>query len=189
MQIVVTLLTDIGLRQVVVQSPNGDKQWFLNTAWTLQILRGGIIWMFGSVFAVGLYFAANLQLFPASSIYMDPDLPAYIVVASASAIILGFQSMKWMTASRDLQLRRIFFIEVSAQVLSLAFVIVLGWYTRSLWAYIGGVSASIGCYNAVQSRCAAGATGSSCVGSARSKGAISFWKVDVSFVHADCILC
>src|SRR5262249_52416768 len=38
--VVVALLADVGLFQSIVQSPRGEDPSFLNTAWTLQVVRG-----------------------------------------------------------------------------------------------------------------------------------------------------
>jgi len=145
-QIIITLLTDIGLRQAVVQSRNGANREFLNTAWTVQTLRGLAIWGVGGCFAAGLALADHLRLLPPNSVYSHPGLPAYIAVASSSATILGFQSMKWITASRDLNLKRLIAIDLTVQFFTMAFSIGLGWLTGSIWSYIFGLifsSASI----------------------------------------------
>src|ERR1700722_3775887 len=39
----ITLLSDIGLAPSVIQSQRGDEPDFLNTAWTLQAIRGGAL--------------------------------------------------------------------------------------------------------------------------------------------------
>ena len=44
-QLVIALTGDIGLRQAVIRSPNIRDPRFLNTAWTVQILRGLSIWI------------------------------------------------------------------------------------------------------------------------------------------------
>ncbi len=143
-QMIITLLTDIGLRQAVVQSRYGEDVSFLNTAWTVQIIRGFAIWAVGALVACGLWLAGSFGLLTAGSVYNDPRLPTYIAVASASAALLGFQSMKSITASRQLQPKRLVLIELSVQTLALTFNIVFGWATRSIWAYIAGLIFSSG---------------------------------------------
>ena len=39
------LFSHIGLGDSVIQSPRGDEPLFLNTAWTLQVIRGIGLWM------------------------------------------------------------------------------------------------------------------------------------------------
>src|SRR3978361_1231173 len=41
----INLLSDIGLGPSVIQSPRGDEPLFLNTALTLQVLRGVVLWL------------------------------------------------------------------------------------------------------------------------------------------------
>jgi O-antigen/teichoic acid export membrane protein len=53
-QLVIALTGDIGLRQAVIRSPNIRDPRFLNTAWTVQILRGLSIWIFCVVAACAL---------------------------------------------------------------------------------------------------------------------------------------
>jgi len=38
------LFSDLGLRQNIIQSKRGDDPLFLNTVWTIQILRGAVLW-------------------------------------------------------------------------------------------------------------------------------------------------
>mgnify|MGYP001083443415 FL=1 len=137
-QVILALLTDIGLRQAVIQSPNGEAFELLSTAFTLQIFRGFFIWGLGGVFALGVSIASAKQWLPVHSAYGDPDLPTYLVVACASAAILGFQSMKVARAIRRVEIKPILLIELLSQFLSLAFIVVVGWLTVSLWSYIFG---------------------------------------------------
>src|SRR4051794_28821951 len=43
--VVLSLFTDLGLRQVIISSPNGGDPSFLRTAWTVQIVRGFVVWL------------------------------------------------------------------------------------------------------------------------------------------------
>ena len=43
MTVVLGLLSDMGLRQNIIQSHRGDDPAFLNTAWTVQIIRGFVL--------------------------------------------------------------------------------------------------------------------------------------------------
>ncbi len=50
-----TMLSDIGLEPSVIQSPRGDEPEFLNTAWTLQAIRGGVLWAIAVLLAWALH--------------------------------------------------------------------------------------------------------------------------------------
>jgi O-antigen/teichoic acid export membrane protein len=141
--LVITLLADVGLRQAVIQSPNGENRSFVNTAWTLQVLRGWLIWSVCGSVAVGLYAADVQGWLPSDSVYVTRDLPAVIAAISFSAVIVGFQSMKAVIVNRALDLKRITLIELTAQIVSLLVVVVAGWATRSIWSLVvGGLVAS-----------------------------------------------
>jgi O-antigen/teichoic acid export membrane protein len=142
-QIIIALLSDIGLSQAVIQSPRGDDEAFLNTAWTLQILRGWIIFAVCATFAVGLRFAVALDYISGSSVYADRRLPLVIAVSSISAVILGYQSMKHTLHSRDLNVRPLTHIELSSSICGLFISALAAYFLRSVWAFvIGGLASS-----------------------------------------------
>src|ERR1039458_9830619 len=51
---IVSLCADTGLRQAIIQSPNGGNPSFLNTAWTLEIWRSWMIWAVCPAIAIGV---------------------------------------------------------------------------------------------------------------------------------------
>jgi O-antigen/teichoic acid export membrane protein len=136
---VIGLLTDIGLRPAIVQSRNGGTPMFLNTAWSVHILRGVLVWCLCIVAAGGLYVSSIFGVLPHDSVYAQPLLPSLIIVSSFSSVILGFLSMKTISASRELNLGRVTLIDVFSQLGGLIIVVTLGWLTRSIWSYIGGL--------------------------------------------------
>lgn len=134
--VTMSLLTDFGIRQAVVQSKSGGSINFIQTAWTIQVLRGFFIWMFVCTLAALLCAANNRDLLPRNSVYNNELLPALIVASSFSAVILGFQSMKAITAERNLELPRVVVVELISQFVGMVVAILLGWLTRSIWSYI-----------------------------------------------------
>ena len=50
----VDLLSDVGITQNIIQNKNGDDPDFYNTAWTLQLIRGPVLWLLCSAAAVPL---------------------------------------------------------------------------------------------------------------------------------------
>jgi O-antigen/teichoic acid export membrane protein len=136
-QVVIALLTDIGLRQSIIQHRNGDDPVFLGTAWTLQVLRGVVITVIGLIVAAFLHLSRDWM--PPGSAYAEPNLPLYLSVSMLSATIIGFQSMKLILASRQIQLVGQIAIELLTQIAALCFIVILGWITRSIWAYVFGL--------------------------------------------------
>src|SRR5712691_949327 len=96
--VILALLSDFGLAQNIVQSPRGDDPEFLDTAWVVPILRGGVLWLAALLLSIALYFANLRGMLPANSVYSSPVLPLVIAVSSFSAIISGFASTRMSTA-------------------------------------------------------------------------------------------
>ena len=143
-QVILALLSDLGINQNIVQSRRGDDPAFLDTAWVVQIARGIVLWLVALLLSVALHFANLGGMLPVKSVYASPVLPLVIAVSSLSAVILGFQSTKMALALRRFDQKRILQIQLLAQVAALAVMIPIGVATRSIWALVsGGLIASL----------------------------------------------
>src|SRR5258705_5085460 len=136
------LFSDVGLRLSVVQSRRGREAAFLNTAWTIQVARGFVIW--GAALAVALGLVLLNAFVPAGSVYADPSLPYVIALLSVSAIVGGFESTKLLEASRALSLGLVTQIELGAQVCGLACMLSWALVDRSIRALDAGALAATG---------------------------------------------
>lgn len=141
---IIWMLSDIGLNQNIVQSQRGDEPAFLDTAWVVQIFRGGVLWLAALLLSVALHFANLRGMFPTQSVYASPVLPLVIAVSSFSVIIISFQSTKMATAHRNFDQRRLIQIELIGQFAAVTVMIVIGVMSRSIWALVaGGLVASL----------------------------------------------
>lgn len=129
--IALELFSDLGINASVIHSERGDDPDFLNTAWTVQVIRGGIL------SAVSLLFAH-----PVALLYDTPELAVYLPVASIDAVILGFMSMNLASLNRKLKLGLLTIIELTAQLVSVTVMIVWASYSPTPWALIAGVLTS-----------------------------------------------
>lgn len=121
------MFSDTGVNTSLIQSKRGDDPNFLNTAWTVQIIRGVILW--------GL--AAAIAL-PAAQLYNEPMLMELLPVAGASAFLLGFTTTNVASANRHLMLGRITAIDLTAQFLGLLVIVILAYQMQSVWALVIG---------------------------------------------------
>ncbi|HDS1773983.1 MULTISPECIES: oligosaccharide flippase family protein [Pseudomonas] len=143
--ILLHLLSDVGLRQNIIQSHRGDDPDFLNTAWTVQIIRGFLLFALTLLLALGAWLAQLAELWPADSTYAAPILPMVLAVTGLSAAIWGFQSTKIDVAVRTFQQKRVVLVDLASQVAGLVVMLVLGLLTHSIWALVlsGLVSAVV----------------------------------------------
>jgi O-antigen/teichoic acid export membrane protein len=123
----INLLSDIGLAPSVIQSPHGDEPDFLNTAWTIQVLRG-----------VVLMFVAIIVSWPMSIFYHDPKLKLLLPVLALSTLIGSFNSTNLLSLARHMGVRRLFLIDGSMSVVSLIVTIIWAYFWPSVWSIIGG---------------------------------------------------
>jgi O-antigen/teichoic acid export membrane protein len=132
------LFSDLGLRQNIIQHQRGSDPAFLNTIWTLQIIRGSLICLFALVVALVLYVLDLVKWFPATSAYAEPILPWIIAVLSINAIINGFESTKYAVADRNMALGMLTSFELISQVSGMACMITWAVIDRSIWALVCG---------------------------------------------------
>jgi O-antigen/teichoic acid export membrane protein len=122
-----TVLVDMGLGQSIVQSKRGNDPAFINTAWTIQIILGFLIW-------IGL----SLLALPIATLYSEPQLAAMLPVVGLGSVISGFNSTKLYTAQRNLEAKRVTLIELGTYTLGLLFTIYLAWLQQSVWSLVWG---------------------------------------------------
>lgn len=142
-QVTITLLSDIGIRVSVIQNHREDPE-FLNTAWTIQFLRGLGIWGTCLVLALGLAAAGQAGYLSPGSAWAAPSLPMVLAATSFVTVIYGLQSTNYLTASRNLAVKRLLIIDIVGQIAGLAVMIALGILTRSIWSLVSaGIVAAI----------------------------------------------
>ena len=132
------LLSDLGLRQNIIQSRRGNDSVFLNTVWTVQIVRGGLIWLLMLVTAGAIYLSTTADLWHIDSVYAAPVLPLVIIALSFNALISGFESTRLATASRNLALGRTTLIDLSCNLAGVVFMVSWAMFDHSIWALVYG---------------------------------------------------
>jgi O-antigen/teichoic acid export membrane protein len=118
-----TLFSDIGIAPAVIRSPRSDDPIFLNSAWTLKIIRGIVV----SV-------AACLIAYPFSLFYEEKILFTIIPFIGLSSIINGFQSTSYLLLDKQLKQGLVNIIELVAQILSMAVMLAVAYFTKSIWS-------------------------------------------------------
>jgi O-antigen/teichoic acid export membrane protein len=142
---VAALLSDIGIRQAVVHSHSGDDARMLDTAWTMQIVRGVLIWLVCCAIALGLYVAQQAGWLAGASVYASPLMPPILALGTLATVITGFESTKRFTADRRIDQKRVVLIELASMFIGIAVTITVGYFTRSVWAIIVGGAVAAAC--------------------------------------------
>lgn len=136
------LFSDIGLKQSIVQSARGEDQRFLDTAWSIQIMRGLLIAFIGVSVATALLMAQKLGWIAKDNVYHEPVLPYVLAALALSMFVGGFESTKVIVASRRLEMGRLAVLEISQQLVGIAVMIAWALVERSIWALVAGAVVS-----------------------------------------------
>lgn len=133
-----TMMTDVGLTQNIIQNKRGEQAVFLNTAWTIQVIRGGVIFSLVLVCSMALYLLGQDGWLPTQTAISDPQLPAVLAVMSVTALTTGFSSIYLSVLNRQLQMAKLVSIELISQVAGLLLTIAWAWFNRDIWALVYG---------------------------------------------------
>ena len=85
-----------------MRDERGDESAYLNTAWTLQVIRGALIWG-----------VSGLLAYPASMLYNAPELVYLIPAIGFTACIQGFNAPIILTLKRHLKVRQLISWEIA----------------------------------------------------------------------------
>jgi O-antigen/teichoic acid export membrane protein len=121
------MFSDVGVQPAIVQHKRGDDRDFLDTAWTIQSIRGAILWL-----------AASLLAWPASVYTKQPELVYLLPVVGFNSLLDGMVSTKVHTCDRHLALGRLTLINLGTAFLGL--LVRIGWaiVSPTVWALVAG---------------------------------------------------
>lgn len=121
------MFSDMGLNLGVIQHKDGDNASFVKTAWTLQAIRGVVLYAACWAFAV-----------PFATAYNEPELASLILWTGVVTIFNGLASSGLILAKRNLDVKKLTFIEVGSQVAGLIVLLVWAFQSPSVWALVAG---------------------------------------------------
>jgi O-antigen/teichoic acid export membrane protein len=122
-----SLFSHIGLQDSVIQNPRGDEPVFLNTVWTLQVIRG-----------TGLWLMTILLAWPVARFYKEPRMFALFPVLGLGCVISGFASPSLLTLARHIGVGKTSLLELLSQIVYVVVTIIWALIDPSLWALVGG---------------------------------------------------
>jgi O-antigen/teichoic acid export membrane protein len=125
------MFSDFGIQPAVVQSPRGDDRRLLDTAWSLQIVRGAI-----------LAVVTALAAWPVARFYDESLLVWLMLGMSAVPLVDGFTSTSVMSLQRHLEIKALRLFELATTVVGVIVSIAMALVTHSIWALVVGAVVS-----------------------------------------------
>ena len=124
----VELLTDVGIGQSIVNNPRGNDPAFYNTAWTVQIIRGFVLFV--------LAFALSV---PVAEMYENSELKTLLPVVAPIFVIAGFMSTSRFLLQKRMEVRKLASFDLALAVVGAVVQIALAAYSPTIWALIWGL--------------------------------------------------
>ncbi len=124
----IELFSDVGIRPAIVHSPRGHDPDFLNTAWTIQVARGVILWLVAC--ALGPAVAAFYPEYPEAAGLMP--------VIGFAAVLSGLWSTKLHTALKAMRPSQVLLSQLAGQAVSVVAMVSVASVYRSVWALVIG---------------------------------------------------
>ena len=121
------MCSDLGIGPSIIQNRRGDDPAFLNTAWTIQVIRGAILWG-----------ACLLVAIPLGFVYDEPQLFLLIPVVGFSMVISGFNSTSMFTLNRRMAIGKLKVIDMAVQFVTVGTMIGAAYLTHSIWGIVAG---------------------------------------------------
>jgi O-antigen/teichoic acid export membrane protein len=121
------MFSDLGIGLSIIQSDRGEEDSFVNTAFTLQALRGILLWLISIPIALLM-----------AQVYSEPDLILYLPVMATAFAIGGFKNPRLFLLQRSLYLSRIVLSQLLGRGAGLVAMIVAGVLYPSVWVLILG---------------------------------------------------
>ncbi len=122
------MLSDAGLGPAIIRHKRGDSPDFLNTAWTIQVIRGVVLLVISCLIAI-----------PIASIYGEPDLVQLIPAVGLGTLITGFTSTSVYSLRRHMTFEKITILEFSNEVIGLFFSVCFALLYPSVWALVAAM--------------------------------------------------
>lgn len=140
--IAVSLLFDCGLGPSVIcrnEETEKKQQNFLNTVWSIQIIRGFIICFTILLFVLTLFQLNENGLISQTSVYSDPALYWVLIAIGFSMAFSGFESTKVITAVKSFAQKELVIFTFISQVTGVAGTIIWALIEPNIWAMVFGV--------------------------------------------------
>ncbi len=119
----IELLSDVGIGQNIVQNPKGDQRDFIDVAWTIQMLRG--VLLFSLLFVLAA---------PLGQLYQLPG--AAIQLSAVSLALVGASSVSIYLLQRRLRFAQSSLFDLGIDAIGAVLVVALAWISPTFWSLI-----------------------------------------------------
>ncbi len=121
-------ITDIGIKEALIQNPRGSEEHYMGAAWWLALGR-----------AVTLAFLVCLIAPWMASFYGNSEITPLLRVATLSVILDGAFSSRAYIAMKEMKFSRWAAINHGGGIIGIVITVVLSFFIRDVWALVLGL--------------------------------------------------
>ncbi|MEM6552976.1 MAG: oligosaccharide flippase family protein [Planctomycetota bacterium] len=121
------MCSDVGIQAGIVQQKGADRREYLDTAYTVKIIRGVLLWLIACALA-----------YPVAVFFEMLDIMVVLPVLALTAVIEGFQSTSMAVLQRKLQIKTITLIHVVQMTTASTVMVLYALIHPSVWALVAG---------------------------------------------------
>ena len=123
----VELISDVGIGQNIVYNKDANDPDFYNTAWSLQAIRGALLWLVFSAAAV-----------PFARLYHSPILVAVIPIAALTFVVGGLSSTSRFLLQKRMKFSTITVFDFVVALIASVAQVILAYFSPTIWALVLG---------------------------------------------------
>lgn len=148
------MLSDLGVRPSIIRSASGEERTFIDTAWTVEVVRSLVVAFAIMLLTLGLVSLREMGTFDPASVYADERLPVFLVIIAFVTLITGLRSVAVIIKERRLQTSYVVGLEFVQQIVTIGSIIALvlvgvGPYALVVGTALGVAAATVGSYVAI----------------------------------------
>jgi O-antigen/teichoic acid export membrane protein len=133
-----SLVSHFGVDAVIVQSPRGDREDFLRSAWMFLVLRGVLLWLILCVLCAVLAIPRVHNLIPVGSVFASASFPIVTAVLGVTLIVGEAKSTVLFLNARLLNFGPNVAVDIACRLLSMAVMWTWALLAPSIWALVAG---------------------------------------------------
>lgn len=132
----ITMLSDLGLKEKFIQSERAYKKDFLDTCWSLQVIRGIIIFTVVLIISYFLHLLSVQGYIVEGSAYSAPELPVVVAVIGITAVLNGFNSIGLYDHYRNVRMYILAKIGLISNFTGTIVMVIVAYYYREFWVLL-----------------------------------------------------
>lgn len=135
-QVILVMVTDFGVRGLIIVSDESKDPDFLRTCWSVQVVRGICVYGTLLVLAGGLFGLQQAGLVPSETVYTAPELPFALAASGFYLVLQSAMSVNMFVYEKQMRFRLVTIMRMIRSATSPLVTIAIALVWPSVWALV-----------------------------------------------------